>query len=156
MPEPMMVSLISSPQAAPQKQTLPATPIEKTQKPIKKPVTKPVVPAIKPTSLPITPPVEQTSMPATPTSASAAEPEAKPTNSKPVLNVAEGVADTQPYQSPSFNAAYLNNPTPNYPSISRRLGEQGLVLLRVQVTADGTASSVELQTGSGSSRPAQN
>jgi protein TonB len=148
MPEPIMVSLISSPLTAPQKPTLPATPIEKTQKPIKKqvkkPVTKPVAPAIKPTSLPITPPVEQTAMPATPTSAPDAEPEAKPTNNK--------AADTQAYQSPSFNAAYLNNPAPNYPSISRRLGEQGLVLLRVQVTVDGTAGSVELQTGSGSSR----
>ena len=156
MPEPIMVSLISSPQAAPQKPTLPATPIETTQKPIKKqvkkPVTKPVVSAIKPTNLPITPPVEQSSMPATPTSSPAAEPETKPANSKPVLSVVEEAADTQAYQSPSFNAAYLNNPTPNYPSISRRLGEQGLVLLRVQVTVDGTAGSVELQTGSGSSR----
>lgn len=152
MPEPIMVSLISSPQAAPQKPALPATPIETTQKPIKKQVTKPVVPAIKPASLPITPPVEQSSMPATPTSSPAAEPETKPANSKPVLNVVEGAADTQAYQSPSLNAAYLNNPAPNYPSISRRLGEQGLVLLRVQVTADGTAGSIELQTGSGSSR----
>ena len=83
-------------------------------------------------------------MPATPASSPVAEAQAKPTNNK--------AADTQAYQSPSFNAAYLNNPAPNYPSVSRRLGEQGLVLLRVQVTADGTAESVELQTGSGSSR----
>jgi protein TonB len=88
--------------------------------------------------------VEQTSTPATPTSSPAAEPVTKPTNNKP--------ADTQTFQSPSFNAAYLNNPAPNYPSISRRLGEQGLVSLRVQVAADGTAGSVELQTSSGSSR----
>jgi protein TonB len=165
MHESIAVSLLSAPQAAPQKlTTLPDTSIEKTQKPIKKqvktPISKPVVPAIKQASLPITPPVEQTAMPATPTSSPAAEPEAKPTNNKPVLSrsatlttdVAEGAADTQAYQSPSFNAAYLNNPAPNYPSISRRLGEQGLVLLRVQVTADGTVGSVELQTGSGSSR----
>ena len=148
MPEPIMVSLISSPQAAPQKPTLPATPIEKTQKPIKKqvkkPVTKPVVSAIKPTSLPITPPVEQTSMPVATTDSPIAEQQTKTTTNKP--------ADTQPYQSPNFNAAYLNNPAPNYPAISRRLGEEGLVLLRVQVTVDGTAGSVELQTGSGSSR----
>lgn len=148
IPEPITVSLLSAPQAAPQKPTSPATAIEKTQKPIKKqvktPVSKPVVPAIKQASLPITPSVEQASMPATPTSSPAAEPETKPTNNKP--------ADTQAYQSPNFNAAYLNNPAPNYPSVSRRLGEQGLVLLRVQVTADGTADSVELQTGSGSSR----
>jgi protein TonB len=148
-PEPIMVSLLSAPQAAPQKPALPpAKPVEQQQKPIKKPVktpvSKPVVPIIKPASLPAAPSVEQPPMPATPTSAPAAETQAKPTNTK--------AADTQTYQSPSFNAAYLNNPAPKYPSVSRRLGEQGLVLLRVQVTADGAAESVELQTGSGSNR----
>ena len=149
MPEPIMVSMISSPQAVPQKPTLPpVAPIEKTQKPIKqqfkKPITKPVVSTIKPTSLPITPTIAQTPLPATPTSSPAAQPESKPTNDK--------VTETQAYQSPNFNAAYLNNPAPNYPAISRRLGEEGMVLLRVQVTADGAADTVELQTGSGSSR----
>lgn len=150
MPEPIMVSLLSAPQAATQKPALPppAKPVEQHQKPIKKqtktPVTQPVVPIIKPASLPVAPSVEQPSMPALPASSPAAEAQAKPTNTK--------AADTQTYQSPSFNAAYLNNPAPHYPSVSRRLGEQGLVLLRVQVTADGAAESVELQTGSGSSR----
>ncbi|MGZ4977399.1 MAG: TonB family protein [Methylobacter sp.] len=147
-PEPIMVSLLSMPQAVPQKPALPATPVQQQPKPIKKPVktavSKPVIPAIKPTSLPVAQPVQQASAPAAPTSPPAAEPVAKATNSKP--------ADTQSYQSPNFNAAYLNNPAPAYPSVSRRLGEQGLVLLRVQVTADGTADSVELETGSGSSR----
>ncbi|MGZ4981980.1 MAG: TonB family protein [Methylobacter sp.] len=145
--DPIMVSLLSAPQAAPQKPTPPAAQIEKIQKPIKKPVktpvSKPVVPAIK-QNLPVSPPVEQASMPTTPTSSPTAEPEIKPTNNKPT--------DTQAFQSPSFNAAYLNNPAPTYPSISRRLGEQGLVSLRVQVTVDGAACSVELQTSSGSSR----
>jgi protein TonB len=148
-PEPIMVSLLSAPQAAPQKPVLPpAKPVEQKQKPIKKPiktpVSKPVVPVIKPASLPAAPSVEPPPMPATPASPPAAEAQAKPTNTK--------AADTQAYQSPSFNAAYLNNPAPKYPPVSRRLGEQGLVLLRVQVTADGIAESVELQTGSGSSR----
>jgi protein TonB len=149
MPEPIMVSLLSAPQAAPQKPALPpAKPVEQKQKPIKKqiktPVNKPVVPVIKPASLPVAQSVEQPPMPTTPASTPAAETQAKPTNSK--------AADTQAYQSPSFNAAYLDNPAPKYPSVSRRLGEQGLVLLRVQVTADGAAESVELQTGSGSNR----
>lgn len=144
IPEPIMVSLLS----ASQKPALPpATPVEKMQNPVKKPIK---TPAIKQASLPVTPPVELASMPATPTSSPVAEPETKPTNNKPVLSAVEGAADTQAYQSPSFNAAYLNNPAPNYPSVSRRLGEQGLVLLRVQVAADGAADSVELQTGSGS------
>lgn len=154
IPEPIMVSLLSTPQTTPQKPVSPAQPIVKAQKPIKKqvktPISKPVVPQAR---QPVIPPVEQTSMPAAETNPTVAEQETKTTNNKPVLSVVEGAAaDTQAYQSPNFNAAYLNNPAPNYPSISRRLGEQGLVLLRVQVTADGTAGSVELQTGSGSSR----
>jgi periplasmic protein TonB len=56
------------------------------------------------------------------------------------------------FQSPSFDASYLDNPAPDYPSISRRLGEQGRVLLRVLVAVDGTANSVVVQTSSGSSR----
>jgi protein TonB len=149
MPEPIMVSLLSAPQAAPQKPVVPpAKPVEQQQKPIKKqiktPINKPAVPVIKPASQPAAPSVEQPPMPATPASSPVAEAQAKPTNTK--------AADTQTYQSPSFNAAYLNNPAPKYPSVSRRLGEQGLVLLRVQVTADGAAESVELQTGSGSNR----
>lgn len=43
-----------------------------------------------------------------------------------------------------FNAAYLNNPKPLYPKISKRLGEEGIVLLKVWVLADGTAGSVSL------------
>ncbi len=48
-----------------------------------------------------------------------------------------------------FDAAYLRNPAPGYPLLSRRLGEQGRVLLRVMVHADGSAMSVEIEAGSG-------
>ena len=44
-----------------------------------------------------------------------------------------------------FNAAYLNNPEPKYPPLSRRLGEEGKVLLKVRVTADGQPSAVDLE-----------
>ncbi len=53
---------------------------------------------------------------------------------------------------PSFNAAYLDNPPPVYPPLSRRSGEQGRVLLRVHVTASGAADTVDLRTSSGSPR----
>jgi protein TonB len=53
---------------------------------------------------------------------------------------------------PRFDADYLDNPKPNYPAISRRLNEQGRVTLRVHVAADGSASEVQLQASSGSSR----
>lgn len=139
IPAPLMVSLLSTPQTTPQKPMPPATPIEKVQKPVKKPTNKPVALVLKQANLPTAPPVVQTSMPTVATSSPATESATK-------------TADTLIYQSPNFNAAYLNNPAPTYPSVSRRLGEQGLVLLQVQVTANGTAESVELQTGSGSTR----
>lgn len=53
---------------------------------------------------------------------------------------------------PTFNADYLDNPPPLYPSMSRRLGETGRVLLRVLVSADGRAERVEIKTSSGFER----
>lgn len=51
-----------------------------------------------------------------------------------------------------FDAAYLSNPAPSYPRISRRRGEEGRVLLRVRVLADGAAGAVEIAEGSGYAR----
>ena len=51
-----------------------------------------------------------------------------------------------------FDAAYLNNPPPAYPMLSRRLREEGEVMLRVLVTADGQPARIEVRTGSGSER----
>jgi TonB family protein len=52
---------------------------------------------------------------------------------------------------PSVGAAYsASNPRPEYPAISRRLGEQGVVVLRVLVSAQGSAQSVEIKSSSGS------
>jgi len=48
-----------------------------------------------------------------------------------------------------FDAAYLNNPKPAYPPLSRRLNEEGRVVLRVQISAEGTATEVTVHTGSG-------
>jgi periplasmic protein TonB len=49
----------------------------------------------------------------------------------------------------SLTAMYLRNPKPAYPGASRRLGEQGTVLLRVFVTAAGDPERVELKGSSG-------
>ena len=51
-----------------------------------------------------------------------------------------------------FDADYLKNPAPPYPPQSRRIGEEGKVILRVFVTADGGAQQVEIKTSSGSDR----
>lgn len=55
-------------------------------------------------------------------------------------------------QMPSSNAAYLNNPRPSYPSISRRMGEQGKVLLRVMVDENGLPQQIEIKQSSGFDR----
>jgi protein TonB len=52
-------------------------------------------------------------------------------------------------EPPRFGAAYLNNPAPTYPPVSRRFGEQGRVLLRVLVSENGLAQSVQLDSSSG-------
>ena len=44
---------------------------------------------------------------------------------------------------------YHVNPKPPYPMIARRLGAQGVVLLRVQVREDGSVAAVELAHSSG-------
>lgn len=44
---------------------------------------------------------------------------------------------------------YLDNPRPAYPPMSRRLGEEGTVLLRVEVNAAGEATAVTLEKSCG-------
>ena len=53
---------------------------------------------------------------------------------------------------PSSDADYLNNPAPVYPRMSRRMGEQGTVLVRVLISADGRAEHAEIRTSSGYAR----
>lgn len=47
-----------------------------------------------------------------------------------------------------FDADYLSNPKPVYPVASRRLGEEGKVVLRVKVSHDGTPLTVEVKYSS--------
>lgn len=57
-----------------------------------------------------------------------------------------------PVHQARFDADYLKNPVPPYPPRSRRLGEEGQVVLRVSVNPQGTTDSVEIRTSSGSQR----
>ncbi|HEU5048246.1 MAG TPA: energy transducer TonB [Rickettsiales bacterium] len=52
---------------------------------------------------------------------------------------------------PVFNAAYLQNPPPEYPLSAKRRGVQGQVMLDVAVTKEGSAHSVNVAHTSGSS-----
>jgi protein TonB len=53
---------------------------------------------------------------------------------------------------PSSSADYLNNPRPPYPPLSKRLGEQGKVVVRVFIEANGAASKAEIRSSSGYDR----
>ena len=50
---------------------------------------------------------------------------------------------------PRFDAAYLQNPPPDYPALSRRLGEEGRTLLRVLISPEGLPRDIQLQASSG-------
>ena len=50
---------------------------------------------------------------------------------------------------PSSDADYLNNPPPAYPRMSRRMGEQGTVIVRVFISVDGRAEQAEIRIASG-------
>jgi protein TonB len=49
----------------------------------------------------------------------------------------------------TYDADYLHNPKPEYPVIARRLGNEGKVLLRVRVSAEGNPLVVEVGQSSG-------
>ncbi|WP_228487885.1 energy transducer TonB [Rhodocyclus gracilis] len=66
--------------------------------------------------------------------------------------VAPAPAAPAPVSPPRFDADYLKNPAPNYPPMSRRMGEEGKVLLRVFVDAGGRPTQIEIKSSSGSPR----
>ncbi|MDN5871713.1 MAG: energy transducer TonB [Nitrococcus sp.] len=79
---------------------------------------------------------------------SVAEPAPEPPRSAPVADTARQA----PVTPPNVMAAYQNNPPPVYPLRSRSLGEEGQVLLRVHITADGSVDQIEVERSSGYER----
>jgi protein TonB len=53
---------------------------------------------------------------------------------------------------PSSDASHLNNPKPVYPAVSKRLGEQGKIVLRVLIGTDGLPQKIEIKQSSGYER----
>lgn len=82
----------------------------------------------------------------------AAQPQASTTKPEPQITPAVTAAESEALQSPRFKADYLDNPPPSYPPLSRKLHEEGRVLLRVRVSAQGHAEQVTLQQSSGFAR----
>lgn len=74
----------------------------------------------------------------------------------PAPQVAAPAAEAPPapvrVQLPSSDADYLQNPKPSYPPMSKRLGEQGKVVVRVLIEVDGKAQKAEIKQSSGFDR----
>lgn len=86
----------------------------------------------------------------TPSNATAAHnAEAAPAATSAQSGQAKGVPA---FSLPSSEAHGLNNPKPAYPRASRRLNEQGQVIVRVFVAADGSPQQGEIKTSSGFDR----
>lgn len=83
------------------------------------------------------PPVTQTA-PSVPTPPAPAVQQAAPAPEAPA-----------PVTPPRTDAAHLNNPAPQYPALSRRLGEQGRVMLDVYILPDGSVGEIKLNKSSG-------
>lgn len=114
-----------------------------------KPQVEPPKPTPK-TRAPTPPPILAAApeAPAAPTTMTVApQPPPRTEAAAPVAPVA--AAPAPPLTEARFDADYLQNPKPVYPRTSRRLEEQGKVLLRVHVAADGGAREVEVKQSSG-------
>lgn len=71
----------------------------------------------------------------------------------PLPQVSVPAAPSAPrIELPSSEAEYLQNPKPAYPALSKRLGEQGKVVVRVLIGVDGAAQKVEIRQSSGYER----
>lgn len=147
IPVQVMAELIE----APQPQIPPAPPSPPRAAPA--PAPRPVAPAPAPRPEPV---VARSPEP------SSLAPQVAPEPAAPVAAPAPAVAPAPPAPAappappavvlPSTQADYLNNPRPPYPPLSRRLGEQGKVVLRVFIETDGTASRAEVRSSSGFER----
>ncbi|PPD55458.1 MAG: hypothetical protein CTY10_06925 [Methylotenera sp.] len=151
--KPMMVSLIAPP--APEPELVPVIEPPKPQiKPEVKPVVKPkkVVEKIKPIETPTERLVEATVEQPIIEEAPAAPVEPVKVAEAPKAPPVVEKAVEEKIEPPRFGVSYLNNPAPDYPATSRRLGEEGRVLMRVLVSADGAAEDVQIEKSSGSDR----
>ncbi|WP_316675643.1 energy transducer TonB [uncultured Tolumonas sp.] len=61
-------------------------------------------------------------------------------------------SNTSYITKPKFDANYLNNPKPEYPDISIRLHEEGIIMLKVFVSSSGFAEHVLIEKSSGFER----
>lgn len=140
-------------------QTRPDPPPASKPRALKVPVSKPTPAkpqrAPSPDPKPSSPAIEATTSTVAPTAAApaatTAAPSPGPSSATATGQSGQGEAhDT--ISKARFDADYLHNPAPPYPPQARRMSEEGKVILRVEVSAEGRAENVEIKTSSGSAR----
>jgi protein TonB len=111
-------------------------------------------PSVTPSPV-ITSAASSSSMPSTPaptpTPAAAATPASAPAMAS-TATASKPQATAAAVTLPSSDADYLSNLPPVYPGMSRRMGEQGMVVLRVFISTEGRAEKAEIRSSSGYSR----
>ncbi len=160
VPEPITVTLIQLPakkEEAPAPEVAPLIKKQAVVKPVIKPQDTPVKlnrPAPVVERITETTP-EQPKFEAT-TQAAAPPPEAPmaaaPSKPAPAAAPAKQEVVEEKEEPPKFGVAYLNNPAPEYPRLSQRAGEEGKVLMKVLVSAEGRPESVDVIKSSGFER----
>lgn len=109
---------------------------------------------LPPPVVPTVPPIEVARSPDAITLPQAAPPPSGAPAAEPRVAAASAPAPAQPAgpKTISSGVEYIQAPQPVYPSQSRRMGEQGKVVLRVLVNEKGQPDQVLVQHSSGSSR----
>ncbi|EGI77875.1 energy transducer TonB [Hylemonella gracilis] len=125
-------NVAAQPQSAPKPQPRPNTPVPPQQ--------VPPTPALQETPSPL---VQETPQPTTP------QTDAAPIETPVVAQQSAAPPPPQRTQQPTVDASYLYNKHPAYPDISRRMNEQGQVLVRVLVGTKGEVLRAELGKSSG-------
>jgi len=144
--------LTPAPPAAP-----PAPPVPLPHKPTPAPP-KPTPPKPRPAPTPAPAPMplaiaDPTPAPAAPVGVVQQQPAAAPVEAAPAPAPAAPAAPPGPaIIQPSSDASHLNNPKPVYPAVSKRLGEQGKIVLRVLIGTDGLPQKIEIKQSSGYER----
>lgn len=108
-----------------------------------------VRPAPAPAPLPVAAPEPAPAPAPQPTATATAEPQPAPPPIQAPVATAPAPAPAPRVELPIANADYLQNPVPPWPRLSQRLGERGLVQVRVLIGADGRAKKAEVAKSSG-------
>ncbi|MEZ5504459.1 MAG: energy transducer TonB [Gammaproteobacteria bacterium] len=111
--------------------------------PVKSP--PPPKPKPKPKPLPAPAPQPEPARPV-PTPAPQPQPATPAPTAAPAAQPSEVAAPVVP---PRVDASALNNPKPAYPSMSRRRGEEGTVMLELLVLKDGSVGDIRVKESSG-------